>query len=343
MIDDRDYDVVIVGSGAGGGTVAQELGPLVRGGASVLVVEQGPRLRDDDFSGRELEMASALYEDGGGFLTSDGTMTLAFGRAYGGSTVVYTGTSLIAPERVIRRWHVPDLAHDDIERRSRKYMAQNSVHELTPDLINDNNRLFVEGCRKCGWTARQFPLNLKGCLGSGLCNLGCPNLAKQGTHRVHGIGHDRVVDDGPSSGVHGHAILRCGTVAREHENHLQPRKGAHELAVTRAEARHALRGDEREVHARLQYEALLLRAVEVEALRMPDIVRDPMRMFRDEDLCRMAGEVRADVRNRPRDGRPENECRRPDRATGEDDHPRTDAVRAGVPLRRRALLALPLR
>jgi len=184
VIDDRDYDVVIVGSGAGGGTVAQELAPLVRGGASVLVVEQGPRLRDDDFSGRELEMASALYEDGGGFLTSDGTMTLAFGRAYGGSTVVYTGTSLIAPERVIRRWHVPGLAHDDIERRSRKYMAQNSVHELTPDLINDNNRLFVEGCRKCGWTARQFPLNLKGCLGSGLCNLGCPNLAKQGTHRV---------------------------------------------------------------------------------------------------------------------------------------------------------------
>ena len=47
-----------------------------------------------------------------------------------------------------------------------------------------DNRLFVEGCRKCGWTARQFPLNLKGCLGSGLCNLGCPNLAKQGTHRV---------------------------------------------------------------------------------------------------------------------------------------------------------------
>ena len=91
VIDDRDYDVVIVGSGAGGGTVAQELGPLVRGGASVLVVEQGPRLRDDDFSGRELEMASALYEDGGGFLTSDGTMTLAFGRAYGGSTIVTRG------------------------------------------------------------------------------------------------------------------------------------------------------------------------------------------------------------------------------------------------------------
>ena len=184
MIDEREYDIVIVGSGAGGGTVAQELGVLARGGARVLVVEQGPRLCDDEFTGRELEMASALYTDGGGFLTSDGAMTLAFGRAYGGSTVVYTGTSLIAPERVIRRWHVAGLTHDDIERRSRKYMLQNNVHELTPELINDNNRLFVDGCRKCGWSPRQFPLNLKGCRGSGLCNLGCPNAAKQGTNRV---------------------------------------------------------------------------------------------------------------------------------------------------------------
>jgi choline dehydrogenase-like flavoprotein len=184
VIDEREYDIVIVGSGAGGGTVAQELGVLARGGARVLVVEQGPRLRDDEFTGRELDMASALYADGGAFLTSDGTMTLAFGRAYGGSTVVYTGTSIIAPERVIQRWHVAGLAYDDIERRSRKYMLQNNVHELTPELINDNNRLFVDGCRKCGWNPRQFPLNLKGCRGSGLCNLGCPNAAKQGTNRV---------------------------------------------------------------------------------------------------------------------------------------------------------------
>ena len=184
MIEQRDYDVVIVGSGAGGGTVAQELGPLAQAGSRILVVEQGARFHDDEFTGRELEMSEALYEDGGGFLTADGTMTLALGRAFGGSTVVYAGTSLIAPERVINHWHVPGLTHDDIERRSRRFMAQNNVHELTPELINDNNRLFVEGCRKAGWVARQFPLNLKGCLGSSLCNLGCPNAAKMGTHRV---------------------------------------------------------------------------------------------------------------------------------------------------------------
>ena len=180
----RRYDVVVVGAGAAGGSVAQALAPLVATGHSVLVLEEGPRFRDQDFTGNELEMANEVYVDGGGFLTADGTMTLAFGRGYGGSTIVYTGTSLIAPERVIRQWDIPGLDHADIARRSRQYMDENNVHLLADDAINDNNRLFVEGCRQAGYHAEQFPLNLRGCKGSSLCNLGCPNAAKQGTHRV---------------------------------------------------------------------------------------------------------------------------------------------------------------
>jgi choline dehydrogenase-like flavoprotein len=184
QVSERAYDVVVIGSGAGGGTVASALAPLARDGRRVLVLEQGPRLDDAEFTGGELDMAGALYEDAGGFLTADGAMTLAFGRAYGGSTVVYTGTSLVAPERVIRRWNVPGLDHGDVATRSRRYMEENNVHLLPPDRVNDNNRLFVDGCARAGYRAEQFPLNLRGCLGSSLCNLGCPNAAKQGTHRV---------------------------------------------------------------------------------------------------------------------------------------------------------------
>jgi choline dehydrogenase-like flavoprotein len=180
----RSYDIVIIGSGAGGGTVAQELSSLCHDGVRIAVLEKGPKLRDDEFTGREVEMAKALYEDEGGFLTAEQTMTLAFGRAYGGSTVVYTGTSLLPPERVLERWNVPGLAFADVEQRARKYMAENNVHLLEESLINENNRLFVEGCRRLGFRVQQFPVNLKGCRGSSLCNLGCPNQAKQGTHRV---------------------------------------------------------------------------------------------------------------------------------------------------------------
>lgn len=180
----RSYDVVIIGSGAGGGTVAQQLSPLCRNGVRIAVLEKGPKLRDEEFTGGEVEMATALYEDGGGFLTAEQTMTLAFGSAYGGSTVVYTGTSLLPPERALDRWNVPGLKFADVEQRARKYMVETNVHLLDESLLNQNNRLFVEGCRSLGYAVQQFPVNLKGCKGSSLCNLGCPNQAKQGTNRV---------------------------------------------------------------------------------------------------------------------------------------------------------------
>jgi choline dehydrogenase-like flavoprotein len=181
---ERDADIVIIGSGAGGGTVARELAPLCRDGARVVVLEAGPKLRDAEFTGREFEMARRLYVDDGGFLTEDRAMTLAFGRAYGGSTVVYTGTSLTITEPTVQRWGVPGLTHGDVLQRSKKYLADNNVHLLADEDLNDNNRLFAEGCRALGYRVEQFPLNLKGCTGSSVCNLGCPRGAKMGTHRV---------------------------------------------------------------------------------------------------------------------------------------------------------------
>jgi len=210
------YDIVIVGSGAGGGTVAQELSPLCRQGVRIAVLEKGPRLRDEEFTGRELEMSAALYEDGGGFLTADGTMTLAFGCAYGGSTVVYTGTSMLPPERIIRHWNVPGLEHADLERRARKFMAENNVHLVDDALINENNKLFVEGCRRLNYDVRQFPVNIKGCRGSSLCNLGCPNQAKQGTDRVQ-------LPRAENNGVE--VITRC-QVLRIEDRTLTARVGA---------------------------------------------------------------------------------------------------------------------
>lgn len=181
---DKDFDIVIVGSGAGGGTIAKELSAMCRDGVRIAVLECGPRLREEEYTGREVEMAERLYFDGGGVLTADRSVTLAFGRAYGGSTVVYTGTSLALTKDTFDRWNVPGLGYDDLQARSRKYFAENHVHLLDDAAINDNNRLFAEACRKLGYRVEQFPINVHGCLGSGLCNLGCPNGAKMGTHRV---------------------------------------------------------------------------------------------------------------------------------------------------------------
>src|SRR5438046_1017724 len=161
-----DHRPCAADTSAVGGTVAQELAKLVRDGRRVLLLEQGARLSDEEFTGRELDMSDALYEDSGGFLTADGTMTLAFGRAYGGSTVVYTGTSLIAPRRVIDHWNLPGLDHADLERRSRRYMEDNGVHLQDDSLLNENNRLFRDGAERAGYKVEQFPINVRGCRGS---------------------------------------------------------------------------------------------------------------------------------------------------------------------------------
>ena len=184
FVREHEFDIVIIGSGAGGGAAARELAPLTEAGHRIAVLEWGPRLAEEEYTGREVEMSKKLYFDSGGTFTKDRALTLAYGRAYGGSTVMYTGTSLTAPKQVLDEWDVPGLDFSDLHPRSLKYLEENNAHLLSPDLINDNNRLFLEGCRKLRYRVEQFPINVKGCRGSSLCNLGCPNQAKQGTHRV---------------------------------------------------------------------------------------------------------------------------------------------------------------
>jgi choline dehydrogenase-like flavoprotein len=181
---EKEYDIVIIGSGAGGGVAAKELAPLCADGKRVAVLEWGAKLKQEEYTGRENDMASKLFFESGGTFTKDRAMTLAYGRAYGGSTVIYTGTSLTMPEEVVEEWNVPGLEFADLNRRSMKYFEENNVHLLADDEINDNNRLFLKGCRELGYHVEQFPINTKGCKGSSLCNLGCPNQAKQGTDRV---------------------------------------------------------------------------------------------------------------------------------------------------------------
>lgn len=179
-----EADIVIVGSGCGGGTVAARVAECARKGQRVLVLERGPRLDYRQFTGRESEMGDILYRDGGAFMNAEGTVSMAFAEGYGGSTRVYTGSSLEPERRVIEGWELPELDYDDLIERLHRYSRQNNVAEVPEERLNDNNRLFREGCEALGWTARRFPVNLSGCRGSSLCNLGCPNNAKQGTHVV---------------------------------------------------------------------------------------------------------------------------------------------------------------
>lgn len=179
-----NYDIVIIGSGAGGGTVAKELSSLCQQGIKIALLEWGGKFEAKDNTQEEIAMAGKYFFDDGGFQTASQDMTMAFAKAVGGSTTVNTGTSLLMPEDVFTKWNLPGVPYADLLPRYEKYKKENNVHLIAPEEINENNRLFAQACKDLDWNVVQFPVNTKGCRGNATCNVGCPELAKQGTAYV---------------------------------------------------------------------------------------------------------------------------------------------------------------
>ncbi|HUT54097.1 MAG TPA: GMC family oxidoreductase [bacterium] len=176
----REYDVVIVGSGAGGGTVADRLIPLARAGARIAVLEAGPHFTREYFTQREIEMMGLLWHNGA-WPVEDGSITLAAGKGVGGSTIMYTGVTFRLPDAVCVEWNVPGITPDELRPRFERLERELNVIEPGEDMVNDNNRLFKEGCDQLGWPVEKIRLNLKDCDQNGFCNLGCTTGGKQGT------------------------------------------------------------------------------------------------------------------------------------------------------------------
>lgn len=177
------YDIVIIGSGAGGGTVADRLIPLAKSGVKIAILESGPHYPRGYFTQREIEMMG-LLRNNGAWPTKDGAITIAAGHAVGGSTLMYTGVTFRAPDNVIEEWNVPGLTPGDLKGRFDRLWKELNVTEPGPDMVNDNNRLFREGCEKLGWSVNKIHLNIKDCKQEGFCNIGCSGGAKQGTTEV---------------------------------------------------------------------------------------------------------------------------------------------------------------
>jgi glycine/D-amino acid oxidase-like deaminating enzyme len=90
--------VVVVGSGAGGATVAAE---LAEAGVDVIVLEEGGYHPTASFTAGTGRALRTLYRDGGGGMAIGRPSVLyAEGRCVGGSTVVNGGMSWRTPARV---------------------------------------------------------------------------------------------------------------------------------------------------------------------------------------------------------------------------------------------------
>ena len=181
-----DCDVVIVGSGAGGGTAA---GVLAEAGLDVVVVEAGGYFSEADFDGAELDGYVRLYLGGGGVPTPDQSIGLLAGSCLGGGTTSTT-PGVFDPPRTSgmtgpsasasRTGPAPgfDSSLDAVWERL-GVNAENSMPSL-------RDVRFREGLAKLGWDSQVMQRNVRGCSEEicGHCHYGCQIGAKQSTFKT---------------------------------------------------------------------------------------------------------------------------------------------------------------
>ncbi len=177
-------DVVIVGSGAGGGVAA---GVLAEAGLDVVVLEKGQYHNEADFTHVESEAYRDMYLDRALHGTVDSGFAMLAGSTLGGGTVINYTTSFATPEEVRQQWDSEArfrgvFTGDDFERSSQ------AVHERL-GVNTDNNapsrreELMDKGLRELGWHVETMPRNVAGCAlaACGYCTMGCRIGSKQST------------------------------------------------------------------------------------------------------------------------------------------------------------------
>jgi choline dehydrogenase-like flavoprotein len=168
-------DAAIVGSGAGGAAVAAELS---KQGMKVVVLEEGRSFAPADLVSKPSWAFRHLYA-GRGVMMGKGKVIvpLAAGRAVGGSTFVNSAICFRAQDHVLREWErdfgstwTPErLApfFDEVE----KALEVQKVH---PSIARNNSLVFKRGAEKLGLDGDFISRNAPGCVGCGVCQLGCP-------------------------------------------------------------------------------------------------------------------------------------------------------------------------
>jgi choline dehydrogenase-like flavoprotein len=181
-----DCDVVIVGSGAGGGTAA---GVLAAAGLDVVVLEAGGYYDAEDFDGAEHTAFSNMYMYGGGAATHDQSVGLLAGSCLGGGTTVNYTTSFRTPDDVRAEWAehgVPAFASDTYGTSLDAVCERLGVNQ-EHNQPSSREQVMHRGLVALGWHSDKMPRNVRGCEQGkicGYCGYGCQLGAKQSTTRT---------------------------------------------------------------------------------------------------------------------------------------------------------------
>ncbi len=169
-------DVAVVGAGAGGAAAAWALATR---GAKVILLEEGRRYPPRELQPKPSWAYRHLYQERGTrFMAGNLFIPLPGGRAVGGSTLLNSAICFRAPDRVLRRWV------DEAGVAWAEPATIGPVYEEVSDIIGiaktdpsqarKNNLVFKRGAEALGLRGDFISRNAPGCVGCGVCQLGCP-------------------------------------------------------------------------------------------------------------------------------------------------------------------------
>ncbi|MGH2805956.1 MAG: FAD-dependent oxidoreductase [Actinomycetota bacterium] len=186
--EEMTCDVVIVGSGAGGGCVA---GELAQRGLDVIVVEKGDYRTEDSFHQESAQSFHDMYLYRGQFATADHGIRLLAGSTLGGGTVVNWSTSWKTPRPVLEEWRrvsgIDAFTSGEIEESLDAVAARLNV-STDASAAGKRDELLEEGLKRLGWHVDAMPRAVRGCAQDercGFCPYGCRIGAKQSTTRTY--------------------------------------------------------------------------------------------------------------------------------------------------------------
>jgi choline dehydrogenase-like flavoprotein len=180
-------DVVIIGSGAAGSILAEQ---LLAQGRDVLMLEKGLFVDPDDFTEDEVQQIGRLYADGALQVSQSYRFQILQGNCVGGGTVVNNAVCFETPDRVLNSWNDPlgfNAGIDEAEyRRSQEWvkerLAIQSIKTSTKtrpweEVLNQGDRAISQGIEAYGLKPGDeydvVRANIADCVGCGYCNIGC--------------------------------------------------------------------------------------------------------------------------------------------------------------------------